>query len=119
MTPANLALRFLLELSALAALGYWGAHTGANLAMRIGLAVAAPLVAAVAWGVVVSPKPRLRVTAPVRLAVELAVFGAGVWALLATGRPRWATLFGAAVALHELWRAAGPRRPARGVPRAR
>ena len=39
---ANLALRFLLELCALAALGYWGFHTGPNLPIKIVLAVSVP-----------------------------------------------------------------------------
>ncbi len=34
---ANLALRFLLELCALGALGYWGFKTGGGLAAKIGL----------------------------------------------------------------------------------
>jgi cytochrome b len=106
VSAPNLALRFLLELSALAALGYWGAHLGAGLPLRIGLALAAPLAAALAWGAVVSPKARVRATAPTRLATELAIFGAAGWALAAAGQPRWATAFGAAVGVHELWRAA-------------
>jgi hypothetical protein len=106
VSPANLALRFLLELSALAALAYGGAHLRAGPAARVALAIAAPLAAAVAWGAVVSPKARVRATAPVRLLVELTVFGAGVWALHAAGRARWAATLAAAVALHELWRAA-------------
>ncbi len=110
MSPANLALRFLLELSALAALGYGGAQVRAGLLARVTLALAAPLVAALAWGAVVSPKARVRVSAPVRLLVELAIFGAGAGALVAVGRTRWASVFAGAVVLHELWRAVEQRR---------
>jgi hypothetical protein len=46
---ANLALRFVLELAALATLGYWGATADKGRLVRVGLAVAAPLVAAIAW----------------------------------------------------------------------
>ena len=105
MSPANLALRFLLELSALAALGYGGAHVRAGLTARVALALAAPLLAALAWGAVVSPKARVRASAPVRLLAELAIFGAAAGALLAAGRTRWAAGFASAVVLHELWRA--------------
>jgi hypothetical protein len=105
MAPANLVLRFLLELCALAALGYGGAHLRAPFAARVAVALAAPLAAALAWGAVVSPKARVRAPAPVRLLVEVAVFGAGVWALHAAGRARLAGALAAAVALHELWRA--------------
>ena len=46
---ANLALRFILELCALAALGYWGFQTGQNLFVKIVLAIGAPLLAAYDW----------------------------------------------------------------------
>jgi hypothetical protein len=117
VSPANLTLRFVLELSALAALSYGGAHARAALAARVALAIVAPLAAAIAWGAVVSPKARVRASAPARLLVELAVFGAGVSALLAAGRVRWATAFAVAIVLHELWRAVEQRRASSGVPR--
>ena len=44
---ANLLLRFLLELCALGALGYWGFTTGSATITKVALAVGAPLVAAV------------------------------------------------------------------------
>ena len=110
MSPANLAFRFLLELAALAALGYGGAHVHAGMVARVALALAAPLLAALVWGLVVSPKARVRAPAPVRLLVELAVFAAGTGALFATGRTRWAAAFAGAVVLHELWRAVEQRR---------
>ena len=44
---ANLALRFLLELCALGALGYWGFKTGGGAVAKITLSIGAPLVAAV------------------------------------------------------------------------
>ena len=116
MSPANLALRFLLELSALAALGYGGAHLRAGLAVRVALAVVAPLVAALVWGAVVSPKARVRAPAPVRLLVELAIFGAAAGALVAAGSARWAAVYAVAVVLHELWRAVEQRRAGTHAP---
>ena len=53
---ANLLLRFLLELCALGALGYWGFKTGNATITKIVLGVGAPLVAAVVWGIFVSPR---------------------------------------------------------------
>jgi hypothetical protein len=117
VSPANLALRFLLELTLLTALGYWGAGRPAGAAARAALALAAPLAAALAWGAVVSPRARVAAPAPARLLVELALFASGAWALAAAGRPRWAVGFAAAVALHELWRAI-ERRAAGARPRA-
>jgi hypothetical protein len=44
---ANLALRFLLELCALVALGYWGFKTGSGAIAKFALGIGTPLVAAV------------------------------------------------------------------------
>ncbi len=83
---ADLALRFLRELCALAALGVWGFRTGDTTLTGATLGIGAPLVAAVAWGAFVAPRARVAAPAAVRLAVELAVFATAVAALLATGR---------------------------------
>ena len=58
MKAANLALRFLLEVSALVALGYWGFHAGDGDATHWILGIGAPLVAAVVWGLFVAPRRR-------------------------------------------------------------
>lgn len=42
LESANLALRFLLELGVLVAVGYWGFRTGQSTPARIGLASASP-----------------------------------------------------------------------------
>jgi hypothetical protein len=52
---ANLALRFLLGLCALGALGYRGLKTRSGVAAKIGLGIEAPLVAAVVWSMFVAP----------------------------------------------------------------
>lgn len=51
----NLAIRFLLELCALATLGYWGFHTGQGFLLRLGLGLGSPLALAVLWGMFGSP----------------------------------------------------------------
>jgi len=48
--PISLALRFLLELAALIALGLWGAHQAG-----IALALALPATAAALWGIFAVP----------------------------------------------------------------
>ena len=53
---ANLALAFLLELCALAAFAWWGYQTGQGTLAKIALAVGAPLVVAVFWGLFVAPR---------------------------------------------------------------
>ena len=98
--PANLALRFLLELAALAALGYWGwvAHDeAARWVWTVGLVVG---VAAV-WGVFRVPgdggPPVVAVPGWVRLLIEAAVFGGATAALLAAGRTTLGIVFGVIV----------------------
>ena len=90
---ANLALRFALELAALAALGYCGATADKGRLVRVGLAVVAPLVAATAWVLFVAPGATVDVGPVVRLVVELLVFGAATAGLLVRGRRRLALAF--------------------------
>ena len=90
MKAANLLLRFLLELCALTALGWWGAHTGSRTLTKFALATGVVLTAAVAWGLVVAPNAPVDAGPLLRWAVELAVFGAATAALVAVGRPRYA-----------------------------
>ncbi len=54
---ANLGLRFLLELGALAAVAYWGFTTNDGV-LRWALGIAAPVAVAVVWWLFVSPKAR-------------------------------------------------------------
>lgn len=97
---ANLALRFLLELAALAALGYWGFHTGHSALANVALGLGAPLIAAVVWGVFAAPRSDRRLHGPALVAVQLAVLGAGVVALAGAGRPVLAAVFAALVVLN-------------------
>jgi len=90
LIAANLGLRFVLELCALAALGYWGFRVDGGAVVRIGLGIGAPVLAAVAWGAVVAPKAPLAIPPPVRWAVEGVVCGLAVAGLVATGNSRLA-----------------------------
>lgn len=97
---ANLALRFVLELCALAALGYWGYQAGQGLIAKIALAAAAPLVAAVVWGAFVAPKAAVPVVLPVWLALQALIFGLAAAGLLLTGHQTLTVVFLAAIALN-------------------
>jgi anti-sigma-K factor RskA len=97
--PANDGLRFLLELSALAAVAYWGWSEHGSV-WRWVLVVAAPLAIAVVWGNTIAPKAKRRVRDPWRLVVELLVFGSAVAALLDADQTVLAIVLGSAVALH-------------------
>lgn len=93
MLVLNLALRFLLELAALAGLGVLGAQLSGAV-----LAVVLPLVGAAAWGALVAPKAAIAAPEPVRLVVEVLVFAGAAAGLVAADHTALAVVF-AAVAL--------------------
>jgi hypothetical protein len=81
MTQANEALAFALELAALAALAVWGAHVGG-----VAPAIAAPLAAAVFWGVFVAPKASVDLSSAAKFALACVVFAWASAGLIDTGR---------------------------------
>jgi hypothetical protein len=99
---ANLALRFLLELCALAALGYWGFQTGQSLLVKIGLAIAAPLLAAVVWGAFIAPRAAVPVPTWLWLVLQVLIFGCAAAGLVATGHGILAGVFVLAVVINIL-----------------
>ncbi len=80
----------------LVALGIWG------FSENVVLGVAAPLAAAVSWGLWIAPKAKRRLRDPARLALELLLFGAAGALLAVAGHPLTAAVFLAAVALSEV-----------------
>jgi hypothetical protein len=96
-----LTVAFLAELAALAALAVWGWSVGESTGGRVFLAVAAPAVAAVLWGVLAAPRAPVRVPA-LTLLVKVVVFGSAVLALVALGSPWLAVALAAAALLSSL-----------------
>ncbi|MEV5970499.1 YrdB family protein [Streptomyces sp. NPDC051921] len=96
----NEGLAFLLELAALAALGWWGWQSADGVVLRLVLAVAAPAAAAVLWGLFAAPKARIAVPLPGILVVKALVFGAAVAALYAMGWHTAAVVFGLVVVVN-------------------
>ncbi|GGS89646.1 hypothetical protein GCM10010222_34010 [Streptomyces tanashiensis] len=107
----NEGLAFLLELAALAVLAWWGWESAENTALRLLLAIAAPGLAAVVWGLFAAPRARFPVPLAGVLLVKALVFGAAAVALHALDRPVWAVSF-AAVALANTALATADRRAA-------
>jgi Protein of unknown function (DUF2568) len=104
--PVNLVVRFLLELSALFALGLWGWH-GRDDGWRILVALAIPTVAAALWGIFAVPHDPTRsgaapipVSGLVRLALELGFFGCATLALNDLGFGTLTAILGTAVVVH-------------------
>ena len=92
MKIANLALRFALEMAALAALGYWGYHTVEPESTRLALCIAAPIGFAVLWGLFAAhkakfppPEPWKAIIGALLLEVTPGVLvweGEGIWAVV-------------------------------------
>jgi hypothetical protein len=104
--PLNLALRFLLEMSALVAIGYWGfdQHSGV---WRFVFGIGGPVIAAAVWATFAVPadasrsgKAPVPVPGAVRLLIELSLFGLAAWALFDAGSPTRGLLLGGSVAVH-------------------
>jgi hypothetical protein len=101
LRPANLLLKFLLELAALAALAVWGAETGSGV-VAVVLAIAAPLAMVVLWGRFAAPRASHRLPRRTRIPFELTVFALAVVALLTVGHTVAGIVLAAAVALNSL-----------------
>ncbi|HVV19782.1 MAG TPA: YrdB family protein [Pseudonocardiaceae bacterium] len=76
----NLGLAFLLELGAVAALGYWGLRTGGTLPTKLALGIAVPGAAVVLWGLFAAPHATYAAPA-LAVATKVLVFGAAALAL--------------------------------------
>jgi hypothetical protein len=96
----NLGVRFALELCALAALAAWGWQLADSVWAQLLCAVAAPAVAAAAWGTWVAPKAAARLPDPWRLGVEALVFAAATAALLAIDQVKLAAALAVVYAIN-------------------
>jgi hypothetical protein len=81
-------LAFALELGALAALGYWGWHTGSGVVLEWVLGLSAPAAMIVIWALFLAAdgtKARIGLPYGLVIALKLAVFGAAAVALSTVG----------------------------------
>lgn len=92
---ANLVLRFLLELVALAAFGYWGWTIGGGLFARATVAAAVPATVAVIWATFISPRARIPSGPVGRAVLGLVVFLLAAGALWSRGQRGLAIGYGA------------------------
>lgn len=84
----NVALRALMELGIIVALGYWGYKTGNSLAMRLLLGIGAPLTGFGFWGLV-DFRQAGSLAEPLRLIQELLISGLAVLAWYIAGAHVW------------------------------
>lgn len=98
---ANLAIKFGLELAALASFAYWGS-TLPGAALSAIIAVSAPVAMIVLWGTFAAPRARRRLSRDTRIPFELTVFALAAGALLASGEPALAVAFATSVAVNSI-----------------
>ena len=104
---ANATLAFGLELVALAVLGWGGWQLGGPTSVRVLLAAALPIAAAVLWALFAAPRAA-HPSGAGRLAVQALVFGAAAVLLAWAAAPRWGAAFAAVVAVNLVVAAALP-----------
>jgi hypothetical protein len=104
--PINLAVRFLLEIAALIAIGYWG-WTQFDGLLRYLLTIGLPLLAATVWGTFRVPgdasasgKAPVAVPGWLRLILELALFSFATWSLFQAGPSQMGLTFGVITLIH-------------------
>lgn len=104
--PHNLAMRFLLELVALVALGRWGWLQSEG-PLRFVLALTIPLLAALLWGTLAVPddpsrsgRVPLPIPGTLRLLLELLFFTLATAALFAIGAATFGWILGTGVLIH-------------------
>ena len=107
--PWQLALRFVLEIGALAAISVWAWHAAGHGAMGWAAAVAAFLAVAAAGGTFAVPddpsrsgKAPVAVSGWLRMALELAVFFGGAAAMASLHAWRWFDPFIAGLVVHHV-----------------
>ena len=107
--PINLIIRFLLELTALSAIGIWGWKQNDGW-LKFVLAIGIPIIVAAIWGTFAVPDdPSRSGAAPivvpgiVRLSIELAIFVFATWVLHDLGSSRLSWILGIVVAIHYIF----------------
>lgn len=97
----NLAFRFLLELSALAALVYAGSRA-AQLSVAITLAIAAPCCFGILWSLFAAHKARYALARAAKAIVGFLLLEASAAALAIGGRPALAALFAVLILVNSM-----------------
>jgi hypothetical protein len=97
---ANEGLAFLLELVMLAGLAWWGSQAVSGIAGRVALAILAPGLAAVVWGLFAAPRARVKLPLAGVLAVKAVAFGGASVAVYSMGQHALAIGFVAVAAVN-------------------
>ena len=90
-------LFFAMELFALGAFSYWGIHMNKGWLINTVLGIGTPLLVAIFWGTFIAPKATFQVTIPIRILLQIIVFGLATTALFVAGKGKLAIVFGVVV----------------------
>ncbi|ERN54725.1 YrdB family protein [Alkalihalophilus marmarensis] len=86
-------VRFILEVTALLALGYWGVQAGIEVWHKVIFGISAPLLMAALWGTFISPKAPKRLHEVPRLIVEIVLFILAATAMYGSGLELLSVIF--------------------------
>jgi hypothetical protein len=100
MKTGNLALRFLLEVTALVIFGCWGFSATDNTVAHILLCAGLPLAVAIFWGVFIAPRARIVLPTAARMTLGLVVFVCAAAALISRGEIALGVMFAGASVLN-------------------
>lgn len=87
------AVFFLMGLAALASLTYWGFTVPVNLYTRVLLGIGSPVLTSIFWGTFIAPRATRRVSVPVRVVLQVMVFGLAFIALRSAGQIHLAMVY--------------------------
>ncbi len=100
----NLGLRFVLEIAALFAVGYWGFRLSNGLFIQLLAGIGLPVLLAVLWATFRVPgdggAPIVAISGQLRLVLEAFFFGLALSALFASGQRELAVTFALVLILH-------------------
>lgn len=98
----NLLVRFLLELSMYAAVGYWGFKMHSGWVPKVIFGIGLPVLMAMLWGLFLAPKATHPLHGALRLLLELTLLGSGAIALFASGNANLGCLYIAILFVNEV-----------------
>lgn len=90
----NLGIRFILEVWALIAVGYWGFKYNSNILIKIALGIGGPLLIAAVWGMFGSPKASYKLSVPLQWILLFVIYLLAGLSLHVSGKQQLAIFFG-------------------------
>ncbi len=98
----NLAIRFLLELCMLVAIGYWGFSTHTGWVLKVIFGVGLPILLIVIWGLLLAPRATHRLRGALYILLSLVLLGSGAIALFAAGRAALGWIYAAILVINQI-----------------